>query len=62
MEVGLRCSGGGTMADGDAATVAQSLSAARRRPRVAVRAFAQLTGEDDAAMGDGNGGKDGNTW
>ena len=58
--MGLRCGGGGTMADSHAAAVAQLLSVVRRRPCVAVRAFAQLTGEDDVAMGGGNGGKDGN--
>ena len=62
VKVGLRCGGGGTMADSDADAVAQLLSTARRRLRVAVRAFAQLTGEDDAVMGNGNSRKDGGDY
>ena len=50
------------MSDGNAAAVAQLLSAARWRPHVMVWAFTQLTGEDDAAMGDGNGGIDGGNY
>ena len=60
MEVGLRCDNSGTVADGETTAMAQSLSAVRRRPRVPVRAFAQLTGEDNKTMGNINDGKDGN--